>query len=144
MSTAVSTIQNTTTGRSQSNVTSRIEVVTLVAAPPERVWSTVRDFDSKSTKGLLTVLHQETNKLLVYSVSGLPKTIKVMIGEIRLEPTHSGTRLRWSVQFSTKRTMVACLLRPMLRHSIERTLREGIKKLQEKLSSISHHTPVSL
>ncbi|MCS6807085.1 MAG: SRPBCC family protein [Acidobacteriota bacterium] len=143
MTVAVSTVQNRTTGHSRSNVTSRIELVTLVAAPPERVWSAVRDFDSKSTKGLLTVLHQETNKLLVYSVSGLPKTIKTMIGEIQLEPSGSGTRLRWSVQFSTKRTMVARLLRPMLRHSIERTLRDGIKRLKEKVTVIGHHTPAS-
>jgi hypothetical protein len=33
--------------------------------------------------------------LLVYSISGLPKIVKTMIGEIQLEPTSSGTRLHW-------------------------------------------------
>jgi carbon monoxide dehydrogenase subunit G len=144
MTAAVNTIDYRTTGQSESDVTSRVELVTLVAAPPERVWTAVRDFDSKSTKELLTVLHQETNRLLVYSISGLPKTVKTMIGEIQLEPTNSGgTRLHWSVRFSTKPTMVARLLRPMLRHSIERTLREGIKNLRQKLSAIGHQPSAS-
>lgn len=127
MTTGVSTTNFKAMANTQPEVASAIELSAFLAAPPEQVWRALRNFDSKSTAGLLKVLHQESNRKLIYAVFGLPKIVKSMIGQVELQPDGPGTRLHWSVRFSTKPTLFARLLRPLMRAGIARTLREAIK-----------------
>jgi carbon monoxide dehydrogenase subunit G len=124
----------------ESEIGSKVELSTFLAAPPEQVWLVLRDFDSKSTTGLLTVLHQESNRKLVYAVSGLPKTVKSMIGQVELLPDGPGTHLRWSVSFRTKPTMFARLLRPLMRAGIARTLRDAANNLKVAIENQQLHS----
>lgn len=130
MSIGVSTIDYRAIGNTEPEVASQVEVAAFLAAPPEQVWMALRNFDSKSTSGLLKVLHQESNRKLIYSVAGLPKTVKSMIGQVELRPEGTGTQLHWSVRFSTKPTMFARLLRPLVSAGIARALREAVKNLK--------------
>ena len=135
MTVGVNTADYRTFGPTEGEVASSVELATFVAAPPEQVWAALRNFDSKSTTGLLKVLHQESNRKLVYAVSGLPKTIKNMVGQVELQPVGTGTQLHWSVRFNTRATMFARLLRPLVRAGIARTLREAAKNLNVMINS---------
>ena len=130
MTTAVNTTNVITMAPPQDAVASTVELSTYLAAPPERVWAALRSFDSKSTAGLLKVLYQETNRTLVYVVFGLPRIVRNMIGQVHLQPDGAGTWLHWSLRFSTKPTMVARLLRPLMRAGIARTLRHAAQRFQ--------------
>jgi len=143
MSIGVNTAPYRAIGQIEPEVTSKVELLTFLAAPPEQVWMALRNFDSKSTTGLLKVLYQESNRKLIYAVSGLPRTVRSMIHHIQLQPDGLGTQLHWSVRFSTKPTMFARLLRPLMRAGISRTLREAVKNLNRmiethKPSAVSH------
>jgi hypothetical protein len=135
MSIGVSTIDYRAIGHTELEVASQVEVAAFLAASPEQVWMALRNFDSKSTTGLLKVLHQESHRKLIYSVSGLPKTVKSMIGQVELRPEGTGTQLLWSVRFSTKPTMFARLLRPLVSAGIARALREAVKNLKRMSQS---------
>jgi carbon monoxide dehydrogenase subunit G len=130
MATAVSHISVMGMQPPASTVTSMVELSAYVAAPPERVWGALRSFDSKSTAGLLKVLYQETDRRLVYAVSGLPRNIKHMVGHVHLQPDGAGTWLHWSLRFSTSRTLIARLFRPLMRAGIARTLRDAAQRFQ--------------
>jgi carbon monoxide dehydrogenase subunit G len=133
MTTAVNTT-NLMMAPPQAAVTSTVELSTYLAAPPERVWAALRNFDSKSTAGLLKVLYQKTNRELVYAVSGLPRIVSNMIGQVELRPDGAGTRLHWSLHFSTKPTLIARLFRPLMRAGIARTLREAAQRFQAAMA----------
>lgn len=138
MSVGVSTSDYSVIGHREPAVTSQVEVTAFVAAPPEQVWMALRNFDAKSTSGLLKVLHQETHRKLIYSVAGLPKTVKSMIGQIELRPEGTGTQLHWSVRFTTKPTMFARLLRPLVSAGIARALGQAVKNLNRLLATHPH------
>jgi hypothetical protein len=63
-----------------------------------------------------------------------------MIGQVELQPDGAGTWLHWSLRFSTKPTMVARLLRPLMQAGIARTLREAAKRFQ---AAVEQQTNVS-
>jgi hypothetical protein len=129
MATAASLTNNRAIKRTEAEVASVVELFTKLLAPPEIVWPALRNFDSNSTRGLLKILEQESYRKLVYSVSGLPKTIKSMVCKVQLEPHGEGTKLHWSVIFTTKPTMFARFLRPLMRAGICRTLRDAANTL---------------
>ena len=135
MSIAVSTFDESRGDLTRARAGSTVEIATSLSASPERVWQTLRNFDSTSSPGLLKVLVQETPRTFIYEVTGLPRTVKTMVGEIRLQPDGAGTRLRWAVHFTTKSTMFARFLRPMMRLGIKRTLRRSVSDLSHKLST---------
>ncbi|MBI3949104.1 MAG: hypothetical protein HY314_01410 [Acidobacteria bacterium] len=137
MTIGVNTADYRALGTPETEVASTVELTTFVAASPEQVWLALRNFNTKSTTGLLKVLHQESNRKLVYAISGLPKTIKSMIGQVQLQPYGPGTQLHWSVRFSTKPTMFARFLRPLVRAGIARTLRDAAKNLNMMISEVT-------
>jgi carbon monoxide dehydrogenase subunit G len=133
----MTTALNTTNGfgltHPSATVASVIELSAYLSAPPERIWAALRNFDSKSTAGLLKVMHQETNRRLIYTVFGLPGIVKQMIGHVHLQPEGAGTWLHWSLRFNTKPTLLARLFRPLMRASIARTLRDAVRRFKTAL-----------